>query len=442
MGPDPSTPTSGASDRRHPGASCSPGPICEQTPETTCDHGRVRRTRRIVERSGAPARPRASIGVAAGLVALLATLVLAGAAPSSTAASVQSAPVCLPDASAGQLDRLFAVEPGGVVGADYQRATALSDGRILWTFQDAEVRLPAGGTRLVHNIGMIQDQACFRVLMRGTANDPRPWLFADETVPFSRWYWPLGAELGADGRVHVFAAEMHERGPCYLSRTEPTATVVAIVDQGTLAVRSTARPANSSASLYGFSIESDSTWTYLFAQCHRQFGYDPYIFVYAHDFTCSGRVTVARVPKGQLLAAPTYWSGNGWRTDPASALPILDTTRLVNAAQFTYVNNQWMVITKVGDWWGDRIVVEQAVRPVGPYRVVADWAPATKCSADCNTYFASWIPSTSPDQLMYGLSHNRWDGIASEVYRPTFGIVAAPPQTMLPANRCSLGYCR
>ncbi len=386
-------------------------------------------------------RARIPVNALVAFVALLATLTLAGASPSSTSAAVPSAPVCLADARPGQLDRLFASEPGGVIGADYQRATALPDGRFLWTFQDAEVRRPAGGTRLVHNIGMIQDGACFSVLIGGTANDPRPWLFADETVSFARWYWPLGAELGADGRLHVFVAEMQERGPGYLSRTEPTATLVAVVDVNTLAVRSTTRPANASASLYGFSIESDNTWTYLFAQCHRQFGFDPYIFVYAHDFSCSSRVTVARVPKGQLLAAPTYWSGNAWRSDPAAAVPILETGRLVNASQFTYLNNQWMAITKVGDWWGDRIVVEQALRPVGPYRVVADWAPPTKCSVDCNNYFASWIPSTSPNQLIYGLSHNRWDGIASDVYRPTFGTVTAPTQVMLPAERCSLGYC-
>ena len=400
-------------------------------------------TRMLVGRGRRPAkriRPLA-IGVVMVVVALAAAGLALGAGSSTTTASTLSAPTCLAGTAPSQLDRLFAAEPGGVIGADYQRATSLPDGRVLWTFQDAKVRLPNGGVRLVHNIGMVQDGACFQVLISGTADDPRPWLFADQTVPFARWYWPLGAELGADGRLHVFAAEMAERGSSYLTRTEPTATVVAVVDVATFDVRSTARPGNASAALYGFSIESDSTWTYLFAQCHRQFGFDPYIFVYAHDFTCAGRVTVARVPKGQLLAAPTYWTANGWRSDAAAAVPILDPTRLVNASQFVYVNNQWMVITKVGDWWGDRIVVEQSSRPVGPFRVVAQWRPPVKCAVECNNYFASWIPSELPGRLMYGLSHNRWDGITTEVFRPTFGSVAEPPRRLLQAERCSLGYC-
>ncbi len=363
----------------------------------------------------------------------------------STAVSTQIATarqtVCLPGATPADLDQLFASEPGGVLGADYQRATSLPDGRVLWTFQDAEVRLPNGAKRLVHNIGMLQDGVCFSVLIGGTATDPRPWLFSAETVPFVRWYWPLGAEVGADGRVHVFAAEMNERSPGYLVRTEPSATVVALVDPVTFEVSATARPGDSSASLYGFSIASDSTWTYLFAQCHRQFGFDPFIDVFAHDMVCAPRVTVARVPRGDLLAAPTYWTANGWRADPAAAVPILDTSRMVNASQFTVVNNQWMAITKVGDWWGDRVVVEYSLRPVGPYTVVAEWVPPTKCGADCNNYFASWIPSDVPGQLVYGLSHNRWDGIATDVYRPTFGSVTAPPPRPLPAERCALGYC-
>ncbi len=140
--------------------------------------------------------------------------------PSVTAAARPA--VCLPGATPADLDRLFVSEPGGVVGADYQRAVPLTNDRVLWTFQDAEVRLPAGGTRLVHNIGMLQQGSCFTALIGGTPDDPQPWLFAADTIPFVRWYWPLGAEMGADGRVHVFAAEMNERGPGYLTRTEPS----------------------------------------------------------------------------------------------------------------------------------------------------------------------------------------------------------------------------
>ncbi len=292
-------------------------------------------------------RPVAWVGI---VLALCAALVVG--AERSDRVSALTDPTCLASAAPDQLDGLFSREPGGVIGADYQRATLLPDGRVLWTFQDAEVRLPGGGTRLVHNIGMIQDGACFQVLMGGTDADPQPWLFANDTTPFFRWFWPLGAEVGADGNVYVFAAEMYERGPGYLTQTEPTSTVVAVVDAHTLEVHTTARPSDASASLYGFSIESDSTWTYLFAHCHRQFGFDPFFDVFIHDLSCAPRVTVARVPRGQLLAAPTYWTGRGWSANSAAAAAILDTSRMVNASQFTVVNDQWMAITKVGDWWG------------------------------------------------------------------------------------------
>jgi hypothetical protein len=377
-----------------------------------------------------------------------AALLGAGLTDASRAPSVDAAgtfvagTVCLQRLTPDQLSQLFATAPGGVVGADYQRSTPLANGAVLWTFQDAEVRRPNGTRTLVHNIGMIQRGNCFTVLMSGTATDPRPWLYASRTTQFAHWYWPLGAEMGADGRVYVFMAEMVERGPGYLTRVEPVSTVVAGVDIDSLEVDVEAVPANASAALYGWSIESDSTWTYLYAQCHRQFGFEPYIDVYAHDRQCSSIVTLARVPRGRLLEPPRYWTGSSWHPDPAAARAVMQTEgRMVNATQVVRSNGSWMAITKVGDWWGDRILVEQASRAAGPFRVVADIAAVPKCAVDCNTYFASWIPTADPTQLVFGLSHNRWDGIATEVYRPTFASIPAPLPTRSTAERCSLGYC-
>lgn len=377
-------------------------------------------------------------------IASLVGIGIVGAArsPSADAATVRAGSVCLAASTPDQLGQLFVTEPGGVVGADYQRATPLPNGWVLWTFQDAEVRRPDGTTTLVHNIGMIQKGNCFTVLMTGSRTDPQPWLYASNTTKFSHWYWPLGAEIGADGRVYVFLAEMIERGPGYLSRVEPIATVVAGVGIDSLEPEVYTAPANASAALYGWSIASDEAWTYLYAQCHRQFGFDPYIYVVAHDRSCSSVVTVGRVPRGQLLAPPTYWTGSRWASDPAAAVPVIDTIgRAVNATQVVRTNNNWMAITKVDDWWGDRILVERAVRAIGPFSVVAEIAAVPKCAVDCNTYFASWIPSPDPAISIYGLSHNRWDGIATDVYRPTFAAIVAPARTMSPADRCSLGLC-
>jgi hypothetical protein len=43
--------------------------------------------------------------------------------------------------------------------------------------------------------------------------------------------------------------------------------------------------------------------------------------------------------------------------------------------------------------------------------------------------------------MTIGLSNNRWDGVLSEVYRPSFLTIPTPPYQVSPAVRCSLGHC-
>ena len=386
----------------------------------------------------------AAVGVTSAAAAALAPEFV-GQVPSQGApgrAPFVAGTVCLAHTGTDQLDAMFAAEPGGVIGADYQRATTLPNGNVLWTFQDAEVRLPDGRRTLVHNIGMMQVGACFSVLMSGTMSDPQPWLFPQETTPFSHWYWPLDAAVGSDGRVHVFAAEMYERGPGYLTRVEPTTTAVASIDISSWNVVAERPATNSGNSLYGWSVAHDDRWTYLYAQCHRQFGFDPFFTVFAHDQSCSNIVTVGRVPVGQIFAQPTYWTGSGWSTNPQLAVPVIDPTgRFASATDVVRHNNRWVAVTKVDDWFGDQIFIEEASRAVGPFHRIATLTAVPKCPVDCNTYYASWIPTANANVMMFGLSNNRWDGIATEVYRPRYVTVAAPAYQMSPADRCALGYC-
>ena len=384
----------------------------------------------------------------ATLLAVAATAAsLVGARSAATELTVTSAfvagGVCLPGNTSGHLDALFDTEPGGVIGADYQRATVLTDGRVLWTFQDAQVRLASGAITTVHNIGVVQTGACFSILMSGSAAAPESWLFAGNTTRYSHWYWPLDSGIGTDGRVHVFLAEMFERGESYLSHVEPTATVVATIDVDTLEVASLAPAANSSRDLYGWSIAADRDWTYLYAHCHRQFGYDPFIGgSFGHDLDCSADITVGRVPVGELFATPTYWTGAGWSAQAARATPVLDTTdRFANPADVTYRNNRWLAVTKVDDWWGRTILVESAPRPTGPFETIATLPAVSKCPNECNTYYASWIAGEDGPTMTIGLSNNRWDGVVSEVYRPSFLIIPTPPYLVSPADRCSIGHC-
>ena len=379
---------------------------------------------------------RRTVLVAAAVFAV-GVLVVRGPVPRTSAASVSGAQgsVCVGERLA-DLNRLFDTEPAGIVGADYQRATELPDGRVFWTFQDGAIRTAPGRIDIVHNIAAIQDGPCFTFLYGGSRAAPLPYLFAGSTDPYRRWFWPLGSEVGSDGLLHVFTAELVERGTSYLSVAEPVATRIAVVDLDTLSVVWEASPANASADLYGWSVTSDHAWTYLYAHCFRQFGYDDYLGVPAHDLDCSDRITVARVPAGDLFATPQYWDGARWQADPARATPIVTTAgRRVNADQFVWTGGRFVSVNKEGDWWGDTIYVSTSTSPTGPFVLTAQ-IPATEKCAECNTFFASWVPAAAgarPERtLAYGLSHNRWDGEVSAFYRPTFSTVPAP--IFLPAG--------
>ncbi len=123
-----------------------------------------------------------------------------------------------PRGSAPTTSPTFFSEPiGALQGADYQRALRLDDARVLWTFQDAFI----SGT-LVHNVGVLQSGRCFTLLNDGA----RSWLFADTTVHMHQWHWILDGGQASDGSVHLFVAQMNERGRELPRphRTDPAAT--------------------------------------------------------------------------------------------------------------------------------------------------------------------------------------------------------------------------
>ena len=354
---------------------------------------------------------------------------------------------CLDDLSVQSLSNMFQDEPGGIIGADYPRTVELPTGSVLWTFQDARVRTPDGGARYVHNIGMVQTGRCFSILVGGSAAHPEAWLFEEHTSPTQRWFWPLDGAIGDDGKVYIFAAEMHERGESYLTESDPGGTFVARFDPVTWNIDFYGQPGDISSDLYGWSIASDSNWTYLFAHCHRQFGFDPYLGVAAHDRSCTNQVTVARVPAGRLFDQPTYWTGTTWSSDRSRAVPVIeDRGQLSSPTQVMYRNHRWVATTKVDDWWGDEVIIEAAVHPTGPFVELERRRVSAKCARECNTYFASWVDGQNnagpTDAMIMSLSHNRWDGEATHIYRPSFEVVL-PPETSAaaPAMRCSLGHC-
>ena len=372
----------------------------------------------------------------------LAFVVAPGAGERAAAAPSVQGVRCLADARIDLLGGLFDSEPAGVVGADYQRATDLGDGRVLWTFQDAAIRLGPDEITIVHNIAALQDGACFSILYGGSRSEPEPFFFGDITQPYQRWYWPLGAAPANDGKVYVFVAEMEERGDDYLTHAVPVRTHVVALDGRTLLPVGRSPAPDSSAALYGWSVTSDRDWTYLYAQCHRQFGFGEVDGIAAHD-PCATRVTVGRVPRGQLLAAPEYWNGSMWQGDPALAAPIVPTAgRIAHATQIVWTGASFVSIDKLDDWWGDTIVFGRSSTAAGPFVEFDRVTEPLKCAAfECNTFFASWVPWAAAERpartLGWTISHNRWDGEISAMYRPSFHTVAAP-QFMPPRTTFSV----
>lgn len=355
----------------------------------------------------------------AAAIATTAVTATATAATTTTAGAV----TCTGDVSAAGLNATFAGQVEGIAGADYQRAFPLPDGRRLWVFQDAFVRT-SQGPELVHNVGLVQTGRCFRLLRSGTAAAPRPWIGSGRTAPLHRWFWPLGGAVAANGTFRLFLAEMIERGPRYLSQTEPVRTWMATISLPSLRVIRLRPAPDASPRLYGWSVVHRGKFTYLFGHCYRQFGWS----FLGHD-PCAAAVTVARVPRRRLSAQPTYWNGSRWTSRPGGAVSIAPRRgpdgepRGVNPMQIGLVDGCWISVTKVDDWYGDKIYLDHAPSPVGPWTTAAV-IPATPLgsSSTHNTYFASLIASSATTRII-GLSNNRWDGHLSSDYRPTFTAV-------------------
>jgi hypothetical protein len=369
-------------------------------------------------------------GVAATLLA--GAVVVSQSEPSTAAAS------CAPSPSgAAELNQWFG-SPGlgavtgqeGYGGGDYPHAYALPDGRVLWLFQDLHFSNDntLGATDAAHNAGLVQSGSCFTILgSRGG-----DYVGDSETFDSRRWFWPLDGEMGRDGRLWVFFVEMENpSGKGAGVGALPTGTWLARIDPSSLAVESFERAPDGGAGLFGWSVASDDRWSYLFGHCYRQFLTDAPSTA-AFDPACMPHTYVARVPLGDFLAQPEYWTGSGWSIHGVPA-PVLSRGH-ANPMSVQWFGDTWVSVTKIDDWWGASLIVDRASAPQGPWETVrtVNVVGDRKCD-QCGNYGASLLPWLDAQGAMTvamsnGAPFELWRANAS-LYRPTFYSFAVPAAT-------------
>ncbi|HRE00343.1 MAG TPA: hypothetical protein PLV68_03535, partial [Ilumatobacteraceae bacterium] len=281
---------------------------------------------------------------------------------------------CASGTSAGALDAFFAQRIGPVLGHDYQHVYALGGHRYLWLFQDTFVDYSAAATTLdkaafTHNTAMIQEGACFTLLHRGTIARPTSFEQGTGEARLGKWFWPMGGQTFGN-RVYVFWAEMQKDGydpkPPNGLGWHPARTWLAVYDVATMArVSFQAAPNSGVLPIYGYAVDSDAEYTYLFGNTfeqnlQREGGY----YNGPHSAT---KMFVARVPLGRFDQPLQYRSGDDWTYDATAATPIVQRYWAENPMQPRYLGGQWVAVTKVDGYWGESLSVDVANDPWGPW---------------------------------------------------------------------------
>jgi len=333
------------------------------------------------------------------------------------------------------LDQFFAQRVGPVTGWDYQHVYPLGGDRYLWLFQDAFLDhtgtvTSLASSRFVHNAAMIQDGDCFRLLHRGTTNRPEPFETGDGRSETRRtWWWPMGGELVGD-ELFVFWVEMlkdpYDPAPPDGLGWHPVRTWLASYDADTMARRSFApAPDERATPIYGYAVSSDETHTYLFGNTFEQnLVREGGFWSGRHSATA---MWLARVPRGLVWAPPEYRTADGWSFERSDAVPVVDRFYVENPMQPRYLDGQWISATAVDGYWGDKIAIDVAEQPWGPWYTV-HYTPLYPRGRDpkMNTYHAHVLPwRDGYGSVLVSVSNNARNMLRDawyhpHRYRPTF----------------------
>lgn len=351
---------------------------------------------------------------------------------------------CAASTEAGALDAFFSKRVGPLFGADYQHVVPLGGGRFAWFFQDAFIDPTGVAARLdqshfVHNLLLVQDGACFTMLHRGKFDKPLSFEPGNGENPIKKWFWPMGAEASG-GYLRMFWVEMvrdpYDPGPGDGLGWHPVRTWLATYDARTFQRMSFSLAPNSGAApVYGYAVASDASYTYLFGNTFEQnLVREGGFFGGQHSGTA---MYLARVPLGQLGAAPEYRTDVAWSPNPADARPFVRRYWAENPMQPRYLSGQWVSATKVDGYWGEQLHVEVANNPWGPW-TSTEYRGLSPRGGDpkMNTYHAHLMPWRAANgSLIVSVSQNARLMVRDAFPHPeryrialfTSGWVAPPP---------------
>jgi hypothetical protein len=237
----------------------------------------------------------------------------------------------------------------------------------------------------------------------------------------------MGGELH-DGVLDVFWVEMAkdivDPAPPDGLGWHPHSTWIATYDPATLQrLAFTPAPNSGVTPIYGYAVASDTNHTYLFGNTFEQnLSREGGFWNGPHSAT---KVYLARVPKGRLRDAAEYRTADGWSSDAAAAVPILQRHWAEFPFQPRFIDGQWVAVATADGYWGSGFSFDVARQPWGPWTTI-EAGPVWPRDGDPkrNTYHAHLVPWRGPDgSLIVTMSNNARNMLADawphpERYRP------------------------
>ena len=285
----------------------------------------------------------------------------------------------------------------GWVGADGTNSVLLPDGRDCWIFSDTITASTAAGLAVAHNSIVVTGRGRPQVIA-----DPMP-----QPSP-NHYYW-AGAARVHRTQIWEIAERIAQTG-AGLWDFHFAGDDLAKIDISTWKLASI-------TPLTG-TLDSSTNWGVAMLDD------GPYTYIYGSESQgLSSWMHVARVPKGHLGTAWSYYTGSGWAKDSADSARLLAGV----APAFSVVN--------LGAGHGLRVVTQQpmmgqaiyswhAASPIGPFTDQRTIYDTGSFGAQTYTYNTLAHPEQTADgQMLFSFSVNSFKVLTpadATLYRPQF----------------------